>query len=173
MMGKVIVCYCIESEGTVLAAGENDHFEEILLTKHNRVYRGDTYLFTTSQLYGVDKDVTVKMNNGGKYTYKVVATYSKALGAGDSPYSRTSTGYRLIPVGIKSLKNPSAGKMTVTYDKNAKGTGYVVQYWSKSDMSDAKVIAVKGGEYGVADVQRDAEGQDVQRAGEGVQARRG
>ena len=34
--------------------------------------------------------------------------------------------------------------MTVTYDRNSKAHGYVVRYGLKSDMSDAKVITVKG-----------------------------
>ena len=34
--------------------------------------------------------------------------------------------------------------MTVTYDKSSGSSGYVVRYGLKSDMSDAKVITVKG-----------------------------
>ena len=49
-----------------------------------------------------------------------------------------------MPVGIKSLTNPSAGKMTVTYDKSAGCYGYVVRYGLKADMSDARVITVQG-----------------------------
>ena len=52
--------------------------------------------------------------------------------------------YRLLPVGIITLKNPSAGKMTVTYDSGKVCSGYVVRFGLKSDMSDAKVITVKG-----------------------------
>ena len=101
------------------------------------VYRNDRYLFTTSALAVTDKDV--KYSGGKKYTYKVVA-YARSC----SKMYKTSTCYRLMPVGIKSLTNPSAGKMTVTYDKSTGSSGYVVRYGLKSDMSDAKVITVQG-----------------------------
>ena len=103
------------------------------------VYRNDRYLFTTSALAVTDKDV--KYNGGKKYTYKVVA-YARSCGYSD--LFKTATYYRLMPVGIKSLTNPSAGKMTVTYDKSTGSSGYVVRYGLKSDMSDAKVITVQG-----------------------------
>ena len=49
-----------------------------------------------------------------------------------------------MPTSIKTLTNPSAGKMTVTYNKSNGSSGYVVRYGLKSDMSDAKVISVQG-----------------------------
>ena len=85
-------------------------------------------------------DTEVKYENGSKFTYKVAAVSSRL---GESKKTRSSTYYRLLPVGITSVKSTSAGKMTVTYDKNEKGSGYVVRYGLKSDMSDAKVITVK------------------------------
>ena len=103
------------------------------------VYRGDKKLFTTSALAVTDKQV--KYSSGKKYTYKVIA-YARSCGYSDS--FKTGTYYRLMPVGIKSLTNPSAGKMTVTYDKSSGSSGYVVRYGLKSDMSDAKVITVQG-----------------------------
>ena len=126
---------------TNVASGIKISWNKVRGAKYYKVYRGDTYLFTTSQLYGTD--TSVKSYNGTKYTYKVIASTTKDK-HGDSTKCRTSTGYRLIPVGIKSLKNSSAGKMTVTYDKNDQSSGYVVRYGLKSDMSDARVITVKG-----------------------------
>lgn len=83
--------------------------------------------------------------SGSKYTYKVVASLTKNDTTGDSPKYRTATGYRLMPVGIESLKNSGAGKMTVTYGfSSASSSGYVVRFGLKKDMSDAKVITVKG-----------------------------
>ena len=38
----------------------------------------------------------------------------------------------------------TAGKMAVTYDKSAGSSGYVIRFGLKSDLSDAKVITVKG-----------------------------
>ena len=97
------------------------------------------YIFTTSALEVTDKEVRYK--GGTKYVYKVVATEKQF---GDSEFFKTATCYRLMPVGIKSLTNPSAGKMTVTYDKSAGCYGYVVRYGLKADMSDARVITVQG-----------------------------
>ena len=103
------------------------------------VYRDGKLIKTTSVLEITDGDV--KYRSGEKFTYKVVAT---AKNVGDSTAARTGTYYRLMPVGIKSLTNSAAGKMTVTYDKSKGSSGYVVRYGQKSDMSDAKVITVKG-----------------------------
>ena len=104
-----------------------------------RVYRNNKLIFTTSALVVTDKDV--KYKGGSKYTYKVVATEKNT---GDSDLYKTGTYYRLMPVGIKSVTNPSAGRMTVTYDKSSGSSGYVVRYGLKRDMSDAKVITVQG-----------------------------
>ena len=103
------------------------------------VYRDDKLLFRTSALEVTDKEV--KYNSGIRYTYRVIAS---AKGVGNSTKSRTAKMFRLMPVGIKSLTNPSAGKMTVTYDKCKGCYGYVVRYGLKKDMSDANVITVKG-----------------------------
>lgn len=103
------------------------------------VYRDGKLIKTTSVLEITDGEV--KYRSGEKFTYKVVATVK---GLGESPLGRTGTYYRLMPVGIKSVTSPAAGKMTVTYDKSAGSSGYVVRYGLKSDMSDAKVITVKG-----------------------------
>ena len=107
-------------------------------TRYN-VYRDNQLIKTTSGLEITDGDV--KYRSGEKFTYKVVAT---AKDVGESTVARTGTYYRLMPVGIKSVTNPSAGKMTVTYDKSSGSSGYVVRYGLKSDMSDAKVLTVKG-----------------------------
>ena len=104
-----------------------------------KVYRDGKYIFTTSALEVTDKEV--KYKGGTKYVYKVVATEKQF---GDSEFFKTATCYRLMPVGIKSLTNPSAGKMMVTYDKSAGCYGYVVRYGLKADMSDARVITVQG-----------------------------
>ena len=127
---------------TNVASGIKVSWEKAEGAKYYKVYRGDKFLFTTSRLYGTDQGV--KSANGTKYTYKVVASLTKDDTLGDSLKQRTGTGYRLVPVGIRSLSSPSAGRMTVAYDKNDKAYGYVVRFGLKSDMSDAKVITVKG-----------------------------
>ena len=124
---------------TNVASGIKVSWEKVPGATSYLVYRGSKQIFKTSALAVTDKEV--KYNSGSKYVYKVVATTKDV---GDSTEARTATMYRLMPVGIKSLTNPSAGKMTVTYDKSSGSSGYVVRYGLKSDMSDAKVITVKG-----------------------------
>ena len=124
---------------TNVASGIKVSWEKVLGATSYYVFRDDVLLFKTSALAVTDKEV--KYNGGTKYVYKVLAT---AKGTGDSPKARTATMYRLMPVGIKSLTNPSAGKMTVTYDKSKGCYGYVVRYGLKKDMSDANVVTVKG-----------------------------
>ena len=101
--------------------------------------KGYKFLFRTSALEVTDKEVRYEL--GKKFRYKVLATSKYG---GDSEGFRTSTYYRLMPTGITSVTNSGAGKMTVTYDKSSGGSGYVVRYGLKQDMSDAKVITVKG-----------------------------
>ena len=127
---------------TNLASGIKIYWNEVPGARYYKVYRGEKYLFATSRLYATDTEV--KSDNGIRYTYRVVASTTKNDDRGDSTVSRTGTGYRLIPVGIISLKNPAAGKLAVTYGENAKSTGYVIRFGLKEDMSDAKVITVQG-----------------------------
>ena len=124
---------------TNVASGIRVSWEKVGGATSYYVYRDNAYLFKTSALEVTDKEV--KSNAGNKYVYKIIATKK---GIGDSPKFRTATMYRLIPVGIKSLTNNEVGKMTVTYDKSSGSSGYVVRYGLKSDMSDARVVTVKG-----------------------------
>lgn len=103
------------------------------------VYRDSKLLFRTSALEVTDKEI--KYDTGTKFTYRVIAS---AKGVGNSTKSRTAKMFRLMPVGIKTLTNPSTGKMTVMYDKCSGCYGYVVRYGLNKDMSDANVITVKG-----------------------------
>ena len=124
---------------TNVASGMKVSWTKVNGATRYKVYRDGKYIFTTSALEVTDKEV--KYKGGTKYVYKVVATEKRF---GDSELFKTSTCYRLMPVGIKSLTNPSAGKMTVTYDKSAGCYGYVVRYGLKADMSDAHVVTVQG-----------------------------
>ena len=146
--GSVIMGFAINPaapktvRATNVAPGMKLRWDKVEGATSYYVYRDNKFLFRTSALEATDKEV--KDKNGVKFTYKVVAS-AKVDGTDyDSDVFRTTTYYRLIPVGIKSVKNTAAGKMTVTYDKNAKSTGYVVRFGLKSDMSDAKVITVSG-----------------------------
>ena len=135
----ILPCVTKKVTCTNVASGIKVSWEKVEGATSYYVYRDDKYLFRTSALAVTDKEV--KYNLGEKYVYKVVAT---TKGAGDSLKARTATTHRLMPVKIYTLSNPAAGKMTVSYDYRPGGSGYVVRFGLNSDMSDAKVITVKG-----------------------------
>lgn len=76
--------------------------------------------------------------NGTKYTYKIVAY----AGGKESPLSRSTAIYRLVRASITSVTSPSAGKMSVNYSRNAKATGYEIQFSLNKDFSGAKTAKV-------------------------------
>ena len=123
---------------TNVASGLKVRWEPVPDAREYVVYRGSTRIKRTSKTEITDTDV--KYNNGKKYTYKVAAVSRSGK---ISTKTRSSTYYRLLPVGITSVKQTGEGRMTVTYDKNAKGTGYVVRFDTDKEMRYAKVIAVK------------------------------
>ena len=127
----------IEAERMLEQLDEGEDEEEGATSYY--VYRDSKLLFRTSALEVTDKEI--KYDTGTKFTYRVIAS---AKGVGNSTKSRTAKMFRLMPVGIKTLTNPSAGKMTVTYDKCSGCYGYVVRYGLNKDMSDANAITVKG-----------------------------
>ena len=127
-------------ELTNRAVGIKIGWDQVPGARYYKVYRDDTFLFATSRLYATDTGVRTK--NGEKFTYKVVASTTKDA-LGDSYRQRTATGYRILPSGIRSLKNSGPGKMTVTYGQNSAATGYVIRFSRNREMSDAKVITVK------------------------------
>ena len=121
---------------TNVASGIKVSWEKVKGAKYYKIYRDGIQILKTSKTNAVDTEV--KYNNGCKYTYKVIASTTKDDSSGDSKAYRTSTGYRLMSVGIKSLKNTAAGELTVTYEKNTACNGYVIYFGLKDDMSDAK-----------------------------------
>ena len=122
-----------------LAEGMKISWESVTGARWYNVYRDGVHVLTTSRLYGLDRDVRLK--SGKKFKYKVVAVDRDNV---ESVLFRTCTYFRLLPVKITKLSNPSAGKMKVEYDKSPGCYGYVVRYGLKSDMSDANVVSVKG-----------------------------
>ncbi|MCC8106683.1 MAG: fibronectin type III domain-containing protein [Clostridiales bacterium] len=85
-------------------------------------------------------DTAVKKKNGTTYYYKVV------------PYSGSDTGtsdavniVRLTAPTLSSVKNTASKKITVKWKKNAKATGYQIQYsTSKTFASGNKTVKVSG-----------------------------
>ncbi|MCQ2508118.1 MAG: fibronectin type III domain-containing protein [Dorea sp.] len=86
---------------------------------------------------------TASLTNGTKYQYKV-RTYKTVNGSNVySGYSAVKTSYRLTRPTISSLTNAKGYKMTVKYGKNAKATGYQIQYsTSKTFESGVKTVKV-------------------------------
>ena len=128
-----------------LANNVKVEWKEVPGAKYYKVYRSgvEDPVIVTSKLAGWDKEPGLE--NGKKYTYKIVASMTgKEDSSGDSSLSYSKDMYRLKTVVIRSAKNTAPGKVTVKYDKTATGDSYVLQYSEKQDMSDAKTKVVLG-----------------------------
>ncbi len=105
------------------------------------IYRNSTKARTITNGSTVTWADTAANTNGTKYIYKVVATAS----TGTSTLSKSVTTYRVAAPAVKTLKNSAAGKMTVTWAKNAKANGYQIQYsTSKTFASGNKTVSITG-----------------------------
>lgn len=88
-----------------------------------KVYRGSA-LVTTIKNGSTVTCTDVKANtNGAKYIFKIVPTASTGNGL-----AKTLTTYRVARPTVSSAKNTAAKKMTVNWKKNAKASGYQIQY---------------------------------------------
>ena len=76
--------------------------------------------------------------NGKKYTYRIAATVGNVTSTSVKTASRT----RLSRPVIASIANSGAGKMTVKWERNAKASGYQVQYSLRSDFGTFKTVTV-------------------------------
>lgn len=103
------------------------------------VYRGSTLVKTVTSGSTVTYTDTAANTNGTKYTFKIVA---KAA-TGDSTLSKSVVAYRVARPAISSSTNSAAGKMTVKWAKNAKATGYQIQYSTSSTFASGnKAVSV-------------------------------
>ena len=90
---------------------------------------------------GVRSYIDKKAKNGTKYSY-TVQSYSASTKSG---YDKTGkTAYRLTNIKISSAKYKKSCKVVVKWKKNAKATGYQIQYSTKKNFSNAKTLTVKG-----------------------------
>lgn len=80
-----------------------------------------------------------KASNGTNYSYMVRAYGNGSVGLHQS----TKTACRLSNVNTSTLKNSSGRKLTLTWNKNSKATGYQIQYATSSKFSGAKTITIK------------------------------
>lgn len=79
-----------------------------------------------------------KVTNGTAYNYLVRAYCGQTLGT----YKGSKRVYRLTRTSISSLKNKATRKLSLTWKKNSKASGYQIQYSTKSDFSSCKTITV-------------------------------
>ena len=105
------------------------------------IYRNNTKVKTITSGSTVTWADTAANTNGTKYVYKVVATAS----TGTSTLSKSLTTYRVAAPAVSALKNSAAGRMTVTWAKNAKANGYQIQYSiNKAFTSGNKSVSING-----------------------------
>jgi Leucine-rich repeat (LRR) protein len=79
--------------------------------------------------------------NGTKYTYTVKAYYGSTLSTADQT---GKTIYYVSATGISSFKNSAGKKAAVKWSKNAKATGYQIQYSTSAKFASSKTVTVKG-----------------------------
>ena len=100
------------------------------------IYRNNKKIKTITSGNTVTFTDAAANTNGAKYVYKVVA---KAF-TGVSTLSKSLTTYRVARPAITSLTNAASRKMTVKWGKNAKASGYQIQYSLKSNFAGAKTL---------------------------------
>lgn len=85
-------------------------------------------------------DTSIKSKNGTKYTYKVVPYSGSTTGS-----FKSKTTVRLTGVKLSKANNISSGKLTVQWKKNAKTSGYQIQYSTSSTFAIGnKTVKVSG-----------------------------
>lgn len=117
-------------------------WEAVFGAEGYRVYRRTgsgkwTEVNSTSATSWVD---TSAGKNGTKYQYKVCAY--NAQGTGE--YSAEKTMYRLTVNNISGAKNVKGKKLALKWKKNAKASGYEIQYAVNNKFGKAKTVKVSG-----------------------------
>ena len=126
-----------------LATGLKVTWKKVAGVTGYKVYRNNKLVKTVTSASTLNYSDKAAKTNGTKYTYKVVA-YKTVNGVKyDSKPSATKSYYFLTKPTIKSLTNSASKAMTVKWTKNAKTTGYKIQYSLKSNFSNAKTVTIK------------------------------
>ena len=80
--------------------------------------------------------------NGAKYVYKIYS-YTQCDGqVYKSGASSAKISYRLSKSKVKSVKNSAPGTLAVAWVKNAKVSGYQIQYSTNKDFKNVKTVTV-------------------------------
>ena len=107
------------------------------------IYRNNKKIKTITKNATVTFTDTAANTNGTKYTYKVTAYATLNKKATESTLSKTLATYRVARPAISSAANTAAKTMTVKWGKNAKATGYQIQYsTSKTFASGNKTVNI-------------------------------
>ena len=123
---------------TNLATGVKVTWKKVTGATGYYVYRNDKKVATIKKAATVTYTDKGAKTNGTKYTYKIVP-YA-ATGSGTA---KTRTTYYVSRPAISTLTSTTAKKITVTWKKNAKGSGYQVRYCLKSDFkSGVKTVTI-------------------------------
>ena len=138
---KVVPAATASLTASNLATGIKLSWKAVTGSNGYKLYRNSTLVKTITSGSTVTFTDTKANTNGTKYVYKVVAKAS----TGDSTLSKSRTVYRVARPAISSATNSAASRMTVKWGKNAKATGYEIQYsTSKTFASGNKTVTAAG-----------------------------
>ena len=138
---KVVPAATASLTASNLATGIKLSWKAVSGSNGYKIYRNSTLIKTITSGSTVTFTDTKANTNGTKYVYKVVAKAS----TGDSTLSKSQTVYRVARPAISSATNSAASRMTVKWGKNAKATGYEIQYsTSKTFASGNKTVTAAG-----------------------------
>ncbi len=138
---KVVPAATASLTASNLATGIKLSWKAVTGANGYKLYRNSTLVKTITSGSTVTFTDTKANTNGTKYVYKVVAKAS----TGDSTLSKSRTVYRVARPAISSATNSAASRMTVKWGKNAKATGYEIQYsTSKTFASGNKTVTAAG-----------------------------
>ena len=102
------------------------------------VYRNGTLVTTIksgSTISYLDKKA---VSNGIKYTYEIKAYAS----TGESDKIKTATTYYLTRPEISSITSPKKAQIKLSWGKNAKATGYQIQYSTTKSFTEKKSVSI-------------------------------
>ena len=138
---KVVPAATTSVAAANLATGMKVTWKKVTGATGYKIYRNGTLVKKITSGSTVTYSDTKANTNGGKYIFKVVAFAA----TGDSTLYKSVTTYRVARPAISSLTSPKTKQMTVKWGKNAKATGYQIQYSLNSKFASGnKTVTVKG-----------------------------
>ena len=140
---KVLPAATSKITASNLAAGIKVTWNKVAGASGYLLYRNGTKIATLTGNAKVTYTDSKANTNGTKYIYKVVARAVIGSSTLNSTASRSLTTYRVARPAVSSLTNSAASKMTVKWAKNAKASGYQIQYSTDSTFkSGVKTVTI-------------------------------